>query len=187
MTPVHGPAGPCGVLGARSLAPGRFDADQIALLDTFANVLGSAISRRGVEMAVRDRDERLELALAASRTGFWEWNVQSGRIHWSDEICRLHGREPGTELESLDEYIDLVHEDDRDWVRERLEGAIEKGSYDARFRIRLPDRTVRWTHSTAKVFFDLQHKAVRMIGVARDVTEEVALEEERRRIAEAER
>jgi PAS domain S-box-containing protein len=186
-TPILGPDGPWGVLGVHSLTPGRFDPDQIALLDTFANVLGSAISRRAVEMAVRDRDDRLELALAASRTGFWEWNVQSGRIHWSDEICRLHGREPGTELANLDAYIDLIHEEDRDWVRERLQGAIEKGSFDARFRIRLPDRSIRWTHSTAKVFFDRQHRAVRMIGVARDVTEEVALERERLRIAEAER
>ena len=112
-TPIVGPDGPWGVLGVHSLTPGRFDSDQIALLDTFANVLGAAISRRAVEIAVRDRDDRLELALAASKTGFWEWNVQTGRIHWSDEICRLHGREPGTELESLDAYIDVVHRDDQ--------------------------------------------------------------------------
>jgi PAS domain S-box-containing protein len=186
-TPILGPDGPWGVLGVHSLTPGRFDPDQIALLDTFANVLGSAISRRAVEIAVRDRDDRLELALAASRTGFWEWNVQSGRIHWSDEICRLHGREPGTQLESLEAYLDLVHEDDRDWVRERITGALETGAYDARFRIRLPDGRIRWTHGTAKAFFDTHHKAVRMIGVARDVTDEVTLEQERLRIAEAER
>ena len=45
-TPIVGPDGPWGVLGVHSLAPGRFDSDQIALLDTFANVLGAAISRR---------------------------------------------------------------------------------------------------------------------------------------------
>jgi len=186
-TPILGPDGPWGVLGVHSLTPGRFDSEQIALLDTFANVLGSAISRRSVEMAVRDRDDRLELALAASRTGFWEWNVQTGRVHWSDEICRLHGREPGTELESLDAYIDLVHEDDRAWVRERIQGAIEKGSYDARFRITLPNGDVRWTHGSAKVFFDREHRAVRMIGVARDVTEEVTAAQARETMVETER
>ncbi len=186
-TPIVGPDGPWGVLGVHSLTPGRFDSDQVALLDTFANVLGAAISRRAVEIAVRDRDDRLELALAASKTGFWEWNVQSGRIHWSDEICRLHGREPGTELESLDAYIDLVHRDDQDLVRERITGALESGAYDARFRIVLPNGSIRWTHGTAKVFFDREHRAVRMIGVARDVTEEVAIERERERMVEAER
>jgi PAS domain S-box-containing protein len=185
-TPIVGPGGPWGVLGVHSLTPGRFDSDQVALLDTFANVLGSAISRRAVEMAVRDRDARIELALAASKTGFWEWNVQTGRVHWSDEICRLHGREPGTEMESLDEYLDLIHPEDREWVRERVHGAIETGSYDARFRIVLPDGGIRWTHGSAKVFFDPEHRAVRMIGVARDVTEEVAIEHERERRVETE-
>ena len=186
-TPILGPDGPWGVLGVHSLTPGRFDSDQIALLETFANVLGAAISRRAVEMTLRDRDDRLELALAASKTGFWEWNVQTGRVHWSDEICRLHGREPGTELESLDAYIDLVHHEDREWVRERIAGAVESGAYDARFRIVLPNGTIRWTHGSAKVFFDPQHHAVRMIGVARDVTEEVAIERERERMVESER
>ncbi|HET9853030.1 MAG TPA: GAF domain-containing protein [Candidatus Limnocylindrales bacterium] len=186
-TPILGPDGPWGVLGVHSLTPGRFDSEQVALLDTFANVLGSAISRRSVEIAVRDRDDRLELALAASKTGFWEWNVQTGHIHWSDEICRLHGREPGTELESLDAYLDLVHEDDRETVRRNIQAALEKGAYDARFRIVLPNGELRWTHGTAKVFFDRQHRAVRMIGVARDVTEEVQAERVREQMVESER
>ena len=186
-TPILGPDGPWGVLGVHSRTPGRFDSDQIALLDTFANVLGSAISRRSVEMAVRDRDDRLELALAASNTGFWEWNVQTGRVHWSDEICRLHGRPLGTELESLDAYLDLVHEDDRERVREQIQHAVETGSYDTRFRITLPSGAIRWTHGTAKVFFDRQHKAVRMIGVARDVTDEVEAQLAEERMVETER
>lgn len=186
-TPILGPNGPWGVVGVHSLQPGHFAPDQIALLDTFANVLGSAISRHSTEMALHDRDQRLELALAASRTGFWEWNVRTGRVLWSDEICRLHGMPPGTELESLDAYIAMIHADDREWVRERIAGAAETGAYDARFRIVLPDGTVRWTHGTAKVFFSPEHRVTRMIGVGRDVTEEVELEAERLRMAEAER
>jgi PAS domain S-box-containing protein len=186
-TPILGTDGPWGVVGVHSLKPGHFAPDQIALLDTFANVLGSAISRHATEIALHDRDERLELALAASRTGFWEWNVSTGRVLWSDEICRLHGMPPGTELASLDEYIALIHEDDRAWVRERIEGAFETGAYDARYRIVLPDGTVRWTHGTGKVFFGPGRQVARMIGVGRDVTEEVELEAERSRMAEAER
>ena len=186
-TPILGPDGPWGVLGVHSRSRSHFAPDQIALLDTFANVLGSAISRRTVEIKVRDRDERLELALAASGTGFWEWNVETQRIVWSDEICRLHGMPEGTELESLDAYFALIHPDDRERVRERIAAALDDGAYDIRFRIVLPDGRIRWTHGTAKVFFQGPHHAVRMIGVARDVTEEVELEEERERLAEMER
>jgi signal transduction histidine kinase len=186
-TPILGPNGPWGVIGVHSRRAGHFEADQIALLDTFANVLGSAVSRHATEVALRDRDQRLELALAASRTGFWEWNVRTGRVLWSDENCRIHGLQLGTELEDLEGYLSLVHPEDRAWVRERLEAASQTGRYEARNRIVRPNGVVRWTQSTAKVFFDAGHRAVRMIGVGRDVTEEVELEAERARIAESER
>jgi signal transduction histidine kinase len=186
-TPIVGPDGPWGVLGVHSRTPGRFDADQVALLDTFANVLGSAISRRSAEIAVRDRDQRLELALAASRTGFWEWNTATGRILWSDEICRLHGMQPGTQLDDVEAYLALVHQDDRDWVRDRLLAGVQTGAFDGRFRIVLPNGATRWTQSTAKVFFGPKHRGNRMIGVARDVTAEVAIETEKERRVEAER
>ena len=186
-TPILGPNGPWGVIGVHSRRAGHFEPDQIALLDTFANVLGSAVSRHTTEVALRDRDQRLELALAASRTGFWEWNVRTGRVLWSDENCRIHGLPLGTELENLDAYLSLVHPEDREWVRERIASASQTGSYEARNRIVRPNGTVRWTQSTARVFFDAGHRAVRMIGVGRDVTEEVELEAERARIAESER
>jgi PAS domain S-box-containing protein len=186
-TPILGPDGPWGVLAVHSRMPGHFAPDQIALLDTFANVLGSAVSRRSVEMAVRDRDDRLELALAASRTGFWEWNIETGRILWSDEICRLHGMPAGTELESIDAYLQLIHPSDREAVQAGLELAATSGAFDSRFRILIPGGGIRWLHGTAKVFFDRQHRAVRMIGVGQDISEEVELEAERVRMAEAER
>ena len=41
------------------------------------------------------RDERLELVLAASGTGFWEWDIRTGELVWSEAIFRQHGLRPG--------------------------------------------------------------------------------------------
>ena len=40
---------------------------------------------------VEARDARLELILAASRTGFWEWDMVTDELTWSDAIFRQHG------------------------------------------------------------------------------------------------
>jgi PAS domain S-box-containing protein len=136
---------------------------------------------------LRDRDERLELALAASRTGIWEWNILTGHILWSDEVCRLHGMPLGTELPSLDTYIELVHPDDREPVRAALEAALDTGVYDLEYRIRLPDGRIRWARGAARVFLDEQQQPVRMVGIGQDVTDRRAVEEERERLLEAER
>jgi PAS domain S-box-containing protein len=147
--------------------------------------LNASLRQRMAEL--RDRDERLELALAASRTGIWEWNIQSGRVLLSDEVCRLHGLPLGTELPSLDAYLELVHPDDREGIRTALEAALDSGTYDAEYRIRLPDGTVRWARGAARVFLDEEQQPVRMVGIGQDVTDRRAVEEERERLLEAER
>ena len=88
---IDGPAGPWGVLGVDSAALRTFSADDVNFLQAVAHVISGAIQRRHDEAAVRLRDDRLELTLAASHTGTWEWDIESGRLDWSDQISRLHG------------------------------------------------------------------------------------------------
>ena len=40
---------------------------------------------------VQDLDDRLELVLAASHTGLWEWQLGTGALIWSDQISIQHG------------------------------------------------------------------------------------------------
>ena len=63
---------------------------------------------------VQDLDDRLELVLAASGTGLWEWQVASGALIWSDQISIQHGLPPGVAPKDFDEYLTMVHPDDRD-------------------------------------------------------------------------
>ena len=37
-------------------------------------------------------EERLRLALEGSRTGTWDWNIETGRITWDDYMYPLFGR-----------------------------------------------------------------------------------------------
>ena len=45
---------------------------------------------------IERRDERLELVLAASGTGFWEWDVRNGALTWSEAIFIQHGLDPAS-------------------------------------------------------------------------------------------
>src|SRR5207249_3537892 len=57
---------------------------------------------------VEARDARLEVMLAASGTGFWEWDILSGELVWSEAIFRQHGLEPGPRAPDYDTYIDTI-------------------------------------------------------------------------------
>jgi len=59
------------------------------------------------------RDQRLELVLAASGTGTWEWDMTSGELQWSDAIFRQHGLDPTRAAPSYEVYLSTIHPQDR--------------------------------------------------------------------------
>jgi signal transduction histidine kinase len=132
---------------------------------------------------VEARDARLEMMLAASGTGFWEWEIETGELVWSAAIFRQHGMEPGPRAPAYATYIDSIHPDDRQAFESATTAAIEgSGSFALDFRIVWPDGTVHWTHGAGRVFRDETGKAVRMIGTGQDITEQRRLIEDRDRL-----
>lgn len=61
---IRGEGKPYGVLEVDSPGEGRFTEADVAFLQSFANLLGGAIDRQGVEQALRDSEARLQAALA---------------------------------------------------------------------------------------------------------------------------
>jgi len=192
--PLVGDARVFGAVTLATVGDRRFTEADMAFGTELGRRIGTALEKvqlnaslRDRMAELRDRDERLELALAASRTGIWEWRIPTGEVLLSDEICRLHGLPLGTQLPRLEAYVELVHPDDRAAVRAQLEAALDKGVFDAEFRIRLPDGGTRWVRSAARVFLNEHQEPVRMVGIGQDVSERRAVEDERERLLEAER
>jgi PAS domain S-box-containing protein len=140
---------------------------------------GIALQER-LTAAVLDRDSRLELVLAASRTGTWEWDVATGRLTWSDAIFAQHGLTPGREAPPFDDYLEMIHPDDREAFKAAIGGAVERvDRFDLEFRVQWPDGSVHWTRGAGQVFPDSSGRPVRMIGTGQDITERRRLEKER--------
>ena len=137
---------------------------------------------------VQDLDDRLELVLAASHTGVWEWDVSTGRLVWSDQISLQHGLPPGTSPKDFDAYLQMIHPDDRDDVLARVTGALEAHEpYNFEFRTVWADGSVHWTHGAGRGFYDRGGRPIRMIGTGQDITERRNLEAERDALVVAER
>ena len=88
--------------------------------------------------------------LAASGTGFWEWDIPTGELTWSEAIFRQHGLEPQPGAPDFPTYIQTIHPDDRAGLPERV-GASPRtgGPFDLEFRLRLARRH-RSTGPTAR-------------------------------------
>jgi PAS domain S-box-containing protein len=151
------------------------------LVDALAEV--SALAEE-----VEARDARLEMMLAASGTGFWEWDMESGALSWSEAIFRQHGLEPSAQAPDYAAYIDMIHPDDRTTFEDAVGAAIEEsGSFELDFRIVRPDGTVRWTHGAGRLLRDDRGRPIRMIGTGQDITDRRRLVEDRDRLLADER
>ncbi|HSL77987.1 MAG TPA: ATP-binding protein, partial [Candidatus Limnocylindrales bacterium] len=161
------------------VASGRASRDRLA--DAVAEV--SALAEE-----VEARDARLELMLSASGTGFWEWDIESGRLTWSEAIFRQHGLEPGPEAPDFDAYLDLVHPDDREAFQSATDSAREGADmFELDFRVVWQDGSVHWTHGAGRLFRDDAGRPMRMIGTGQDITDRRRILEDRDRLLADER
>jgi signal transduction histidine kinase len=151
------------------------------LVDALAEV--SALAEE-----VEARDARIEMMLAASGTGFWEWDMVSDELTWSETIYRQHGMEPGVHAPAYTAYIDTIHPDDRATFESAVGAAIDgSDSFELDFRIVWPDGSVHWTHGAGRVLRDDQGRPVRMLGTGQDITDRRRLVEDRDRLLADER
>ncbi len=90
---------------------------------------------------IEGRDDRLELMLSASGTGFWEWDVETGELVWSDAIFEQHGLSPGGDAPDFPTYLQMLHPDDRGPFQAAIGEALAgERTFDLEFRDRVARR-----------------------------------------------
>lgn len=161
------------------------------LLDVVAAIgtlLGRAVEReratsvqRGAEVELRRREQQLLEAHRIARLGTWDWDIRSNRITWSDLLYEMYGIDPTGFEASYEAYMERIHPDDRERMKNTIAQALEAGDgYSVVHRLVRPDGAVRIVHGRGTVFGDEGGKPVRMAGTAQDITEQI--EAERRKI-----
>lgn len=132
-----------------------------------------ALERRVAELALRDAQQRLSLAMTAAQMSCWEIDVATRQMHTS-----AHGAfGPMTETqpitESWDDFLDRVAEEDRDMVRKTFSNAVRQGEfYDVVFRSISHDQSVRWLRARGKTFVNDPRGTQRIIGMMQDITDQ---------------
>ncbi|MEH2063128.1 MAG: PAS domain-containing protein [Nostoc sp.] len=128
--------------------------------------------RKRVEAELRENEQWLRLALSASRMGTWNWNIQTGKISWSDNLEASFGLQRGEFDGSFEMFAARLHPDDRDRVLAAVERAVATGEdYDIEFRVVYPNGKIRWALSQGKVLYDQDGQPIQMAGIDLDITE----------------
>jgi len=146
-----------------------------AVFSTCSNFIEAARieqSRKKVEAALLVSEERLRRSQHYANIGTWDWNIETGDLHWSERIAPLFGFPAGNLDTTYDNFLNAVHPDDRELVLKAVDACVTKGEeYDIEHRCIWPDRSVRWLSEKGDVLRNEAGEAVRMLGVVQDITD----------------
>ncbi len=125
-----------------------------------------------------DSEDRRSHALAAGNMGSWDWDIGRGDCVWDEGQKRIFGVGPEPFEVTPANVRRFVHPGDWKLLRQTLKRAWrDAGSYQAEFRVRRPDGTVRWCLGTAAASKDQAGKITRISGVTIDITDRKEAEE----------
>lgn len=143
--------------------------------------------QKRTEKKLRKSEERFREAMDATNDGLWDWNVETGEIHYSPAYYRMLGYEPGAFPEHIQSWKDLIHPDDRDRVFRANDDCIENriAKFEVELRMRAKAGDWKWILGRGKASVrDTNGRALRMIGTHVDITERKRAEEELRQSEE---
>ena len=118
--------------------------------------------------------ERLALALSSGGLGAWDWNVQTGELHFDARWLEIIGET--TIRPHIDDCNSRVHQDDLPKLMAAAERhfAGETPVCECTHRLRHRDGSYRWVSNRGVVVArDVDGKPLRMVGTHADVTEKV--------------
>jgi PAS domain S-box-containing protein len=161
--------------------PRVWTAQEEQLLEAIGRRLADALTSLLIFRNLRESEARLEEAQRIAHLGYWDRDLDTTRITWSAEICRIFGRLPEECTLTAAEYEELVHPDDLAAVNRALTEAINGGArYEMEYRVLPCDGEVRVVHSQGDVTRDESGRARRIFGIMQDITERKRAEEELR-------
>ncbi len=110
----------------------------------------------------------------------WQWDLDQGKMYFSDNQYRLLGCEPQSFEATAENYLPFLHPEDRHIAIERSEEIKEGIMYPVYFRIICKDGTVRYFNGKSKILRNADGQRI-ALGINTDVTEShfnnLALEE----------
>jgi formate hydrogenlyase transcriptional activator len=148
----------------------------IKRLRLLGEIIMSALQRRTAEQALHESEERLSLAVSSAEAGLWVLDVNTGLAWVTDKLRELFQFGPDEQL-SLGRFMDAIHPDDRENVRESVRRSLEKGEpLNVEYRIVHPGGAIRWIAARGRPYSRVTELPDRLMGVSIDITERKKME-----------
>ncbi|HEY5691905.1 MAG TPA: PAS domain-containing protein [Cyclobacteriaceae bacterium] len=144
---------------------------QLSVLRSYSSAVARALENKIVEDEKLEWKTRYELIAASSGQVIYDYDIATGKIVWGGNVKELLGYKKN-EMGDIHRWVEMIHPEDRESSLAELDIAEKKLShYDVHYRFRHKDKHYLILHDSGFFISDSENKAIRMLGMMRDVTE----------------
>jgi PAS domain S-box-containing protein len=140
-------------------------------LQMVAQVFTNAILRQQTDAELQLNNMRLSMTTEVVGAGLWIMDVDTRKVWVSPKGRELFHFSPDEEI-YYERYFMVIHPDDRDRVRQKVQHALRSGGFlGCDYRIVLPDGGIRWIASRGQKLRKSPGEPEHILGLSLDITE----------------
>ncbi|MGE0120499.1 MAG: PAS domain-containing protein [Dongiaceae bacterium] len=141
-------------------------------------LLRSLARREATEAALRESQQRFELAVRGTSDGLWDWDMIADKVWFSPRCCELLGYKSVDEFSAdYDDYFNRIHAEDSERRAAALDRHLAEGKpYDVEYRLRLKGGGYRWFRVRGQAIRGTDGQPIRMAGSISDIDAQRAAE-----------
>lgn len=163
-----------GLMGVCSHTPvTRWSSDALLLLRLITSSFSPWLQRNRAVSELQTINERLDLVMAGSNDGWWDWDLEASDIYFSKRWYEMLGYTYEEGLKFSSNLSSIIHPDDLESTNKKFAAFRKQDSelYENLSRIRHKRGDYRWVRTRAKGVFDSSGKLIRVVATELDVTD----------------
>ena len=158
------------------LSKGKAIAGEGGRVDRIVGVSIDISDRKRAELAVRERETQLRLAIEATSDAIWDWDLQNDTVYRSERFMQLLGIHTRNK-DALDNFYKRVHPDDLERLDRALHDCLENDcAYEVEMRLQRDDGSYGWFADRGKLLRDEAGKPTRLVGSLSEIGDRKAAE-----------
>jgi PAS domain S-box-containing protein len=149
------------------------------LKDKHGEINGFIITSRDItekekaEAALKKSNERFELIVNATNDAIWDHDYEKNETWINNKFYELYGVEPGSQEINFDMFLERIHPDEIEGIKERVRKTFENGDVSSTeiFRFKTEKGEYRTFYNRSYIKYNDSGRAIRILGALQDITE----------------
>jgi PAS domain S-box-containing protein len=129
--------------------------------------------RKQMEAALRQSQDRYQMAIAAGSVGIWDWELDSSQMYVDPHLKALLGYADAEIPNTVQDWSQYVYPADRPIVAARLDSCLagDLNTFEVEHRMMHRDGSLRWFLARGSVVYDSGDRPQRLVGTDTDITD----------------